>query len=80
MRVQMGVNVAPTFVAPVQNLLQQNNIGVTYWGTSNFKMELVRFVPLYYVAMPQFIIIITEVPFVSTPITPICDIRSKPHI
>jgi hypothetical protein len=30
--------------------------------------------------MPQFIIIITEVPFVSTPITPICDIRSKPHI
>jgi hypothetical protein len=28
-------------------------------------MELVRFVPLYYVAMPWSMIIVTEAPFVS---------------
>jgi len=43
-------------------------------------MELVRFMPLYYVAMPHSIIIVTKGPFVSAPITIICDIRSRPHI
>jgi hypothetical protein len=42
MRAQIGVDVVPISVAHVQNLLQQKNIGVTYWGTSNFKMGLVR--------------------------------------
>jgi hypothetical protein len=41
-------------------LFQQKKIGVTYAGTSNFKMELVIFVPLYYVAMPQSIIIVIK--------------------
>ncbi len=60
----MGINVVPIFVTPIQILLQQNNIGVTYVRTSNFKMKLIIFVPLYYVVMPQSIITITKAPFV----------------
>jgi hypothetical protein len=60
-------------------LLQQNNIGITYVGTSNFRMELVRFVPLYFVAMPQSIITITEAPFVLTLVFIVGNIKSKPH-
>jgi hypothetical protein len=52
MRAQIGVDVVPIFIVHVQSLLQQNNIGVTYVGTSNFIMELIIFVPLYFVAMP----------------------------
>ncbi len=72
-------NVVPIFVAYVQSLLHQDNIGITYVGTSNFKMELVTYVPLYFVAMPQSIIIGTQVPFVSTPTNNVVGIRSKPH-
>ncbi len=61
MRAQIGVDVVPIFIVHVQSLLQQNNIGVTYVGTSNFIMELIIFVPLYFVAMPQSIITIIEV-------------------
>jgi len=52
MKVQIVANVVLVFVAHVPSLLHQNHIGVTYVRTSNFRMELVRFVPLYYVAMP----------------------------
>jgi hypothetical protein len=40
------------FVAPIPSLLHQNNIRITYARTSNFRMEPVKFVPLYFVAMP----------------------------
>jgi hypothetical protein len=30
MRAQIGVDVVPISIAPIQSLLQQNNIGVTY--------------------------------------------------
>ncbi len=36
----------------VPSLLHQNHIGVTYAGTSNFRMEWVRSMPLYFMAMP----------------------------
>jgi hypothetical protein len=52
MRAQTRVDVVPIFVAHVQSLLQQNNIRITNLGTSNFRMELLKFVPLYFVAMP----------------------------
>jgi hypothetical protein len=42
-------------------------------------MALVRFVPLYLVAMPLSIITIIETPFVSTPFTIVGSIKSKPH-
>jgi hypothetical protein len=46
------VDVVPIYVAPIPSLLHQNNIGVTYAKLSNFKMEIIRFVSLYFVAMP----------------------------
>jgi hypothetical protein len=52
MRVQTRVDVVLISVAPIQSLLQQNNIGVTYAKTSIFRMEPIRFVPSYFVAMP----------------------------
>jgi hypothetical protein len=45
-------NIVPISIAHVQNLLQQNNIGITYAKISNFRMELVRSMPLYFVALP----------------------------
>jgi hypothetical protein len=45
-------NVVPILITPIPSLLHQNNIGVTYAGISNFIMEPIRFVPLYFVAMP----------------------------
>jgi hypothetical protein len=52
MRAQIGVDVIPIFIVHVQNLLQLKNIRVTSAWTSNFRMEVVIFVPLYFVAMP----------------------------
>jgi hypothetical protein len=45
-------NVILIYVTPIPNMLHHNNVRVTYLGTSNFKMEPTRFVPLYFVAMP----------------------------
>jgi hypothetical protein len=42
-------------------------------------MEPVRFVPLYFMAMLQSIIIITKAPFMSTLVTIIGSMKSKPH-
>ncbi len=52
MKVQTVVDVVPNFVVPIRSLLHQNNIGIAFAKTSNFIMQLVRFVPLYFVAMP----------------------------
>jgi hypothetical protein len=46
------VDVVPIYVAPTPSLLHHNNVGVVYAGTSNLNMELVRFIPLYSMAMP----------------------------
>ncbi len=80
MRAQIGIDVVPIFISLVQNLLQQKNIRVTYAWTSNFRMKLVRFMPLYFVVMPQSIITVIEVPFMLTPIIMVSGIRSRPHI
>jgi hypothetical protein len=50
MKAQTGVDVVPISIAHV-HLLQQNNIRVTYVRISNFKMEPIKFVPLYFMAM-----------------------------
>jgi hypothetical protein len=42
-------------------------------------MELVRYVPLYYVVMPQFIITVTKARFVSTLIHIVDGVRSRPQ-
>jgi hypothetical protein len=45
-------DVEPISIAHLQSILQQNNIGVTYARASNFRMELIRSMPLYFVALP----------------------------
>jgi hypothetical protein len=60
-------------------LVHHNNVGATYAKTSNFKMELVRFVPLYFVAMLQSTVTITKVPFVSTLVHNVVGIESIPQ-
>jgi hypothetical protein len=59
------VDVAPIYVAPTLNLLHYNNVGITYASTSNFRMELIRSIPLYYVAMPHSMVIVIEAPFTT---------------
>jgi hypothetical protein len=79
MRAQIVADVVLIFVALIQSLLHQDNIGVTYVGTSNFRMEPITFVPLYYMAMPQFIITITKVSFVSTLVNIVVGSKSRPQ-
>jgi hypothetical protein len=79
MRTQTRVNVVSISIAPIQSLLQQNNIGITYVKTSNFIMEPRRPMPLYFVVMPQFIITVIEAPFVSTPVIIVGNMKSRPH-
>ncbi len=43
MRAQTMANVVPIFVAPVQSLLHQDNIEITYARISNFRMEPLTF-------------------------------------
>jgi hypothetical protein len=52
MKVQTVENVIPIFLAPPPSLLHHNNVGVTCPITSNLKMEPIRFVSLYFVAIP----------------------------
>ncbi len=79
MRAQIVANVIPISVALVSNMLHQNNVGVTYPRTSNLRMEPVRSVPLYFVAMLQSIVIVTEAPFVTTPAHTNVSKRSRPQ-
>jgi len=55
-------DVVPIYVIHVPNPLHHNNVGVTYLGTSNFRMELVKSIPLYYVAMFQAMVKVNKVP------------------
>jgi hypothetical protein len=52
MRTQTMADIVHVSVAFVPSLLHWNHIGVTYVGTSNFRIELVRSVPFYSMAMP----------------------------
>jgi hypothetical protein len=74
------VDVVPIFVAPTPNLFHHNNVRITYVGTSNLKVEPIRFVPLYFVAMIYSMVIVIEAPFTTTPAHTIVDMRSGPHI
>jgi hypothetical protein len=60
-------------------LLHQNNIGVTYVKTLNFRMELVRFMPLYFMAMPRSIIIVLEAPFILAFVHIVDGVKSRPQ-
>ncbi len=80
MKAQTVEDVVPIFVALAPNLFHRNNVEVTYVGTSNFIMEPIRFVPLYFVVMPHSMLIVTEVPFTTTLAHTIVGMRFKPQI
>jgi hypothetical protein len=67
------------FVALAPNLFHHNNVGVTSVRTSNFKMELVRSIPLYFVAMPHSMVIITKTSFTTTPAHTIVSMKFRPQ-
>jgi hypothetical protein len=79
MKAQVVADVVPIFVPPIPSLLHQNNIGVTYEIPLNFRMEPIKSMPLYFVAMPWFIIIVTEALFVSTPVYSVDGVKSRPQ-
>jgi len=78
MGAQIVANVVPISIAPTPNLFHHNNVGVTYVRISNFRVELIRSIPLYFVAMPHFMVIVIKVPFTTTPTHTITIMRSKP--
>jgi hypothetical protein len=65
-------------IALAPSLLHHNEVGITYPTTSNLKMEPIRFVPLYYMAMPQSMVTITKAPFETTPFHIVVSIRFRP--
>jgi hypothetical protein len=52
MRTQTVANVAPIFVTHAPNLFHHNNVGITYVRTSNFIVELIKSIPLFYGNIP----------------------------
>jgi len=72
-------NIILVYVAFAPNMLHHNNVRITYAGASNFKMEPIKSVPLYFVAMLQFMVIVTKAPFVTAPAHIIIGMRSKPQ-
>jgi hypothetical protein len=78
MRAQIIVNVVPIFWAFAPNLLHDNNVGITYARTYNFRVELVRFVLLYFMAMFHFMVIVIEAPFSIAPTHTILGMKSTP--
>jgi len=79
MKVQTVVNVVPISIAPTPNMLHHNNVGITYAKTFNFIMELIRFVALYFVAMPHSMVTVTKAPFTTTLTHTIPSMRSRPQ-
>jgi hypothetical protein len=77
MRAQIVADVIRISVAPVTSLLHQNHIGINYVGTSNSRMEPIRSMSFFSLAMPRSIIIVTEPPFVSSPIHIVDGVRSR---
>jgi hypothetical protein len=79
MRAQIIADVVPIYIALAPSLLHTNNVGVIYPRTSNLRMELVTSVPSYYMAMPESMVIIIKVPFVTTPAHIVVGMRFKPQ-
>ncbi len=67
------------FITLAPNMFHHNNVGVTYVKTSNFKVEPVKSIPLYYVAMLHSMVIVNEVFFLITLAHTNVVMRSKPH-
>ncbi len=79
MRIQTMADVVPISITLTQGLLHNTSIIITYAKTSNFRMEPIGFIPLYFVAMPQSMITVIEVPFVLAQVHSVVSIKSKPQ-
>jgi hypothetical protein len=79
MRAYIMANTVPISIALAPNMLHHNSVGITYAKASNIIMKLVRFVPLYFVATFQSMVIVTEAPFVTTPTHTVVGMRFRPQ-
>ncbi len=77
-KVRIVVDVVQISIALLPNLLHHNNVGITYAKEINFIVEPVRSIPLYFVAMPHFMVIVIEAPFTTTLAHTIPSMRSRP--
>jgi hypothetical protein len=73
------VDVVLISIIPPPNMLHHNNVEAIYARISNFSVELVRFVSLYFVAIPHFMVIVTKALFTTTLARTIIDMKFKPH-
>ncbi len=73
------VDAIPISIFLVPNMLHHNNVGITYVRTTNFRMEPIRSIPLYFVAMPHFMVIIIKSPFTTALAHTIPSMKSKPQ-
>jgi len=80
MKAYTMANVAPISMTFTPNLFHHNNVRITYARISNFRLEPRRSIPLYFVAMPHSMIIVTKAPFTTTPTHIIIGMRSIPQI
>jgi hypothetical protein len=70
------VDVVPDSITHAPSLLHHNDVGVTY--PTNLRMELIKFVPLHFMAMPQSMVAITKAPFVTTLVHIVVNMRYRP--
>jgi hypothetical protein len=79
MKAQSITIVVLVYIVLPPSLLHYNNVGVIYLGTSNLRMELIRSIPLYFVAMLQSMVTVTKAPFVTTPAHSVVNMKSRPQ-
>jgi hypothetical protein len=78
MKARIITNVEHVSIVLTPNLLHHNNVEVIYPGISKLRMEPIRSVKIYFVAMPQYMAIVIETPFIITPTHIVVSMRSKP--
>jgi hypothetical protein len=79
MKAQIVGDVVLVSIAHAKRLLHHNDVRVTHLAISNLRMEPIRFVPLYFVAMLQSMVIVTKVPFLTTLIHIVINMKSRPQ-
>jgi len=58
MKVRTMAEVVHVSIVLTPSLLHHNNVGITYPGISNLRMEPIRFVKIYFVVMPESMVIV----------------------
>jgi hypothetical protein len=71
-------NVIPISIAPTPSLLHHDDVGIIYPTISNLRMEPIRSILLYFMAMLQSMVTVTKAPFVTTLVHIVISIRFRP--